>query len=120
MPRVKAYRRKDGTLVRAHSRGTVSVGSFRRRTGSLGHLKRTGGSRTPSFLSTALRDWNSRNTYMDRMGNLRYYGHAAPRGMRKGSITKYSKRVKHVYGLGKPPYEGSMRFHGRAKRMSGS
>ena len=111
MPTVKAYRKKDGTLVRAHSRGNISIGSFRGRVsgGSLSHLRHVGSNRTPGVLRAALSDWSASKTYMDGRGNLRY------KKSQGGGVTPYNRKVKGMYKLGTRGTR-SFEFSNRAQR----
>jgi hypothetical protein len=108
MPRVKAYRRRDGTLVKAHTR-QQSIGGFRHAIqGSLSHLKRSGGSQ----LDVARRDWINNATYMQTHSD----GRVSLRSKAGGREMGYSGAVRKIYHLGRGNPRGDMSFVRQARK----
>lgn len=109
MPRVKSYRKRDGTLVRAHTR-QQSLGGFRRAiNGSLSHLQRSGGSQ----LDVARRDWLNNATYMQSGRD----GRVSLRNKAGGREMGYSGAARRVYHLGRGNPRGEMSFARHARKF---
>lgn len=78
MPRVKAYRKRDGTLVAAHTR-SVSLRVFKSKAasgarmpggGTMAHLHAPARHRPPGVFQVAYRDWARKQTFRDRKGGV--------------------------------------------------